>query len=227
VLAGVVLTVARCGGSETGMLHADVTVLAFGEVVKGEQPVRELRVTNGTDHGVVLTAAAPSCACLVPDPTFQRSLQPGESTVIRVRLASDTVNPQNLGGKTFRVSADDPQTPVLMLPVTGRILAWLDVKPTAVRVSADDAAGRGEPRRIAVRVPSGMTANVKHTITHPEWFKVTPTQGPEGADLLLEVIPDPKRRGAVDEVLRLEVHVSGRGLAPQTLPAEVRIQGTW
>lgn len=227
-LLGVAFALHGCGGSGGGRLHADPAVLVFGDVVKGEQTVRTLRVTNGTDHGVILTAAAPSCACLVPDPTYQRSLQPGESTEIRVRLESDRVHPQSLAGKTFTVSADDPDTPAIVIPVTGRILAWLDVKPTAIRVGADDAAGRGQPRRIGVRVPEGMTAKVvKSELSHPTWFTLTPEPKPEGLDLLLGVTPDPARRGAVDATLRLEVQVSGRGLAPQTLTAEVRIQGTW
>lgn len=216
-----------CGGG-SGHLTASAQTLDFGLVVHGQDVVRSVRVSNEGPRGVVLTAAIPSCKCLVLDPSFQRSLQPGESTEIRITLESGTVSPQKFQHKRLEVRSDDPAMPVLFVMLHGEIVPRLTVVPTMLRVGPDDAAGRGEPRHIKVRAPQGITAEVlTSTLSHPAWFTLTPEATPEGIDLVLRVTPDATRRGLVDARLKLRVRVSGGGLPPSVLEPEVRIQGTW
>src|SRR5687768_13755237 len=69
-----------CGDDEgEGTLVATPDVLDFGLVAHGEDVERVLSVKNEGPRGVVLTAAAPSCACLHVLP-FNHSVGPGEVT---------------------------------------------------------------------------------------------------------------------------------------------------
>jgi hypothetical protein len=221
------VSLAACGGAN-GHLTASADALDFGLVVHGQNVVRTVRVTNEGRKGVVLTAAIPSCKCLVVDPSFQKSLQPGESAEIRITLESGTVTPQKFQHKRLEVRSDDPGAPTLAVALHGEIAARVTVVPTMLRVGADDAAGRGEPRRIKIRTPKGMTAQLLPVVvSHPAWFTTTAEPTPDGVDLVLAVTPDAARRGPVDAVLKLQVRVTGGGLPPATMPFEVRIQGTW
>lgn len=210
-------------------LTASVERLDFGLVEHGREATQTLRVKNEGRRTVVLSAVAPSCKCLSVDPTFKRSLGPDEETDVVVRLTTAHVPAQNLMGKSIHVVSDDPGAPVLIVPVFGEIVSLLSVSPELVRVGADDAAGRGEPRRIRLRTAHGFTAALRDVeILRPDWFETQVETVPEGIDVLLRVRPDPTRRGKVDTFVRFHVTVSGRGLPAHDYDdRRVTIQGEW
>ncbi|MFM8981061.1 MAG: DUF1573 domain-containing protein [Planctomycetia bacterium] len=215
-----------CGGP--GRLEADQRVLDFGRIVKGQAAERSVRITNGSRRAVLLTAAIPSCKCLVVDPSFQRSLQPGESTSIRVRLESWVVPAQKFTGKHLDVRSDDPEVQALIVALHGEIVERLSVTPAQLRVGPDDAAGRGEPRRVRVRTPPGCRAEVEEAVvSHPEALAFVPEPAEGGLDLVLQVKGGATLRGPLEATLRLKVRVSGCDLPPETSTHEVRIQGTF
>jgi hypothetical protein len=113
--------------------------------------------------------------------------------------------------------------------VFGEIERRLEVSPKLIRVGAEDAAGRSEPRRIKLRVPKGYSMTVtKSEVMRPDWFELKEEIHPgEGIDFLLSVKPDPTRRGPVDTYVRFFVTVSGKGLPPVEYEEPVMIQGTW
>lgn len=211
-----------------GRLTATPEFLDFGLVAHGDEPVLAVRVTNEGARGVMLTTAHPSCTCLAVDPSYQKSLMPGESTEIRVTLASGLVPPQKLERKYLEVRSSDPRMPVLMLPLRGEIAQRVRVEPPIVRVGPEDAAGRGAPKRIKIRAATGFTAKVLNVeLTQPEWFTCELREAEGGVDALLSVKPDPARRGAVQSMVRFQVEVQGQGKAPITYPLIVNIQGSW
>jgi hypothetical protein len=216
-------------GGSAGRLTAAPDVLDFGLVAHGDEPTLSLRVTNEGPRGVMLTTAHPSCACLVVDPSYQKSLMPGERTEIRVTLASGLVPPQKLERKYLEVRSSDPRMPVLMVPLRGEIVQRVRVEPAIVRVGPEDAAGRGEPKRIRVRAATGFTAKVLGVeLTQPEWFSYEAKAAEGGGiDVFLHVKPDPARRGAVQSMLRLQVEAQGPSGPPITYPLVVSIQGSW
>lgn len=221
------LPLSGCGGAN-GHLTASVDALDFGTVPHGEEVARTVRVKNAGRRAVLLTAAIPSCKCLHVDSAFQRSLQGGEETQLRVILTSGTVAPQKLQNKHLEVRSDDPQAPVLRVALTGEIEAILTLEPSIVRVGPEDAAGRGPPRRLKLRTAKGYRAKIESSeLSHPTWFVVVYKDSPEGIDLILSVTKDPTRRGPVDAKLTLKVLVTGRNLPPQTFEPLLSIQGAW
>ena len=216
-------------GKDADHLVASVDSIDFGVVAHGRDSEQRVKVTNEGRHSVVLTAAAPSCACLVVDPTFQRSLRPDESTEIVVRLTTAHVPAQKLEGKYVSVRSDDAAVPELKIPVYGEIEARLTVAPKILVISAADGAGRGQPRRIKMRVAPGYTAHVtKKEILRTDWFAVTEERQPDGSiDFVLTVKPDPARRGVVDTYVRFFVTVTGKGLPPVNYEETVLVKGTW
>jgi hypothetical protein len=210
-------------------LVASVERIDFGLVPHGRDSEQRVTVRNEGRRSVVLTAAAPSCACLVIDPTFQRSLRPDESTELVVRLTTAHVPAQKLEGKYISVRSDDAAVPELKIPVFGEIEARLTLAPKVVVMSAADGAGRGQPRRVKMRVAPGYTAQVtKKEVLRPDWFGLTEERQPDGTiDFVLTVKPDPARRGPVDTFVRLVVTVTGKGLPPVNYDEQVLIKGTW
>jgi hypothetical protein len=214
--------------SSAGRLTAAPDLLDYGLVAHGDEPVIAVRVTNEGARGVMLTTAHPSCACLVVDPSYQKSLMPGEHTDIRVMLASGLVPPQKLERKYLEVRSSDVRMPVLLLPLRGEIVQRVRIEPAIVRVGPEDAAGRGTPKRIMIRAAAGFTAGILGVeLTQPEWFAHTLEPVDGGIDVLLTVKPDPTRRGAVNSMLRVQVEVRGQGKPPITYPLVVSIQGSW
>jgi hypothetical protein len=234
VLAVVVLGVAGAAAiwmsraGSAGRLTATPDLLDYGLVAHGDEPVISVRVTNEGSRGVMLTTAHPSCACLVVDPSYRKSLMPGESTDIRVTLASGLVPPQKLERKYLEVRSSDTRMPVLLLPLRGEIVQRVRIEPPIVRVGPEDAAGRGATKRVKIRAASGFTAKIlREELTHPDWFTYTVEFVDGGIDVLLSVKPDPTRRGAVNAMLRFQVEVHGQGKPPITYPLVVSIQGSW
>lgn len=225
-LLALCLLLAGCGGP--GRLEADQRVLDFGRTIKGQVAERSVRITNGSRRPVLLTAAIPSCPCLVVDDSFQRSLQPGESTTIRVRLESWVVPAQKFTGKHLDVRSDDPEVQALIVALHGEIVDRLSVTPAQLRVGPDDAAGRGEPRRVRVRTPPGCQAAIEEAlVSRPDVLAFAPEPAEGGLDLVLQVKGGAALRGPLEATLRLKVRVTGCDLPPETSTHEVRIQGSF
>lgn len=229
LLAAVPIALLHGGcGAHADHLVASVERIDFGLVAHGPDFERRVTVKNEGRRSVVLTAVAPSCKCLVIDPGYRRSLQPEESTELVVRLVTAHVPPQKLEGKFVSVRSDDAVVPELRIPVIGEIETRIVTTPQQILVGAADAAGRGEPRRIKLRLAKGYTATVRKEVLRPDWFELKDEMQPDGSvDYLLTVKPDPARRGPVDTFVRFFVTVSGKGITPVDYEEKVLIQGTW
>jgi hypothetical protein len=229
IAASLLFLVATGCGKDADHLVASVERIDFGLVAHGRDSEQRVKVTNEGRHSVVLTAAAPSCACLAVDPTFQRSLRPDESTELIVRLTTAHVPAQKLEGKYISVRSDDAAVPELKIPVYGEIEARLTVAPKIIVISAADGAGRGQPRRIKMRIAPGYPAAVtKVEVLRTDWFAHKEERQPDGSiDIVLTVKPDPARRGPVDTFVRLFVTVTGKGLPPVNYEEMVLVKGTW
>jgi hypothetical protein len=133
-----------------------------------------------------------------------------------------------LAGKAVIVTSDDPDVPVLHIPIDGEILRRILLTPEIVKIGPGDAAARSEPRRLRLRPAPGYKARIdKIEILRPDWFDVPVENVPEGHDLLLTIKPDPERRGVVNTFVRVHVTVTGRDLPPQKYDLMVQIQGSW
>ncbi len=226
--AALPLALAACGGERADHLVALDRALAFGRVPVGQEVERVLRLRNDGARGVVLTAVTPSCPCLHPDGSFRRSLGPHEEVEIRVRLVTRDLRGGRLEHKYVDVLSDDPKAPRLRVPVEGEIEERLTLAPTSIRVGPEDADGRGEPRRLKVRAKAGYALRVERVeLTNPTWFAAEVVPVAEGLDVLVRVLPDPRRRGAVNEHLRLWVLSSSPGQPELRHDLIAVIQGAW
>lgn len=222
------LLLAACGGG-AGHLVASVDRLDFGNVDHGSEADRRFRLKNDGATSVVIASLDSTCVCVHVQPGWRRSLAPGESTEVLVRLKTADVPPQKLTGKAVVVSSDDAKMPVLRIPVDGEILRRLTFQPEKLLIGPGDGAARSEPRRLRLRPAPGYEVRIdKIENLHSDWFEVAPPEKvPEGYDLLLSIKPDPARRGPVNSFVRLHVTVTGRGLPPQKYEPRVDIQGSW
>lgn len=229
--AWVALALPACGPESAGRLVALPDALDFGLVSLGTSAERRVRLRNEGRQGVVLTATAPSCACIKVDPNYQRSLMPGDEVELRVNLVAVDVPPGRLEHKFLDVRSDDPDAPVLRVPLRGEIEDRVGIAPRRVVVGPADAAGKSEPRRLRVRTVNGYAATWERTeITNPAWFEVSiepTTDGSAGFDAVLRIKPDPARRGPVNEHVRIYVSTSKAERPEQRHDLLVTIQGEW
>jgi hypothetical protein len=139
------------------------------------------------------------------------------------------VPPQKLEGKYVSIRSDDGAVPELRIPAYGEIQSRLQVTPKLIRVSAADAAGRGQPRRIKFRAPAGYDVKpVREDILRPDWFDGKWERGPEGGlDYVITVKPDESRRGSAATHITFHLTVVGPGTPPVNYEESVIVEGTW
>ncbi|MBK9108986.1 MAG: DUF1573 domain-containing protein [Saprospiraceae bacterium] len=104
-------------------LEWESTVVDYGEIKKGSEPLRKAVFTNTGTEPLIIMSARGSCGCTVP--TWPKEpIMPGEKGVIEIRYDTQRVGPinksvsvtTNEGGQESRInlkgniSADEEQT---------------------------------------------------------------------------------------------------------------------
>lgn len=119
-------------------------VVDLGKIEEGEEINTSFMLTNVGNDVLKIHEAHSTCGCTVPD-LKKNELKPGESTKLDVMV--DTAMKQGEVTKTVEVSSNDPDTPVVSLPIKmdvnnrhvgltddGRIKIFTDEKCTSCHV---------------------------------------------------------------------------------------------
>ncbi len=95
-------TPAKTGGPH---LQWDATVIDYGEIKKGSDPLRKALFTNTGTEPLIIKSARGSCGCTVP--TWPKDpIMPGEKGVIEIRYDTQRVGPIN---KSVSVSTNESE----------------------------------------------------------------------------------------------------------------------
>ncbi len=89
-------------------------VVDIGKVEEGSEVPTFFTLTNTGTEPLKIHEATSSCGCTVPD-LKQQELKPGEST--KLDIIVDTTMKQGNVTKTVEVSSNDPEAPVVSLPI--------------------------------------------------------------------------------------------------------------
>jgi len=116
----------------------------LGKIEEGEEVQTAFTLTNAGKEPLKIHEAHSSCGCTVPD-LKQNELKPGESTKLDIMV--DTAMKQGPVTKTVEVSSNDPDSPVVSLPIKmivnnrhegltddGRVKIFTDQKCTSCHV---------------------------------------------------------------------------------------------
>ena len=98
-------------------------VVEYGTIEHNADGNREFKFTNNGDQPLVIKSAKGSCGCTVPsykkeDGTSEWA--PGESGVIKVRYATNTIGKFT---KTITLSTNTPDKKPVILTIKGEVLA--------------------------------------------------------------------------------------------------------
>jgi hypothetical protein len=146
---------------EAGMV-AVRTVYDFGSVEQGTPIVHQFALKN-TGRGMVrIEGSTASCGCTVAA-IDGRLVRPRQLTWVPV-----TVDTSQLSGKTTKtvtLKTSDPQTPQVLLAVSGTVLTDLIVAPSTVYLGW---VWRGDPARHDLVVGAGRPGNFGYTVSSVE-----------------------------------------------------------
>jgi len=93
------------------------TVVDYGEIDKGSEPLREFIFVNDGQEPLVIKNAKGSCGCTVPSHP-QEPIMPGEQASIEVRYDTNRVGPFT---KTVTLTTNMP-TEKVVLTIKGKVL---------------------------------------------------------------------------------------------------------
>ncbi|MCS7163248.1 MAG: DUF1573 domain-containing protein [Bacteroidia bacterium] len=96
----------------------EATSYDYGKIRAGEKVTHEFRLTNGGKKPLIIRKVKASCGCTAVAPD-KSTLQPGESTVIKVTF--DSTGRSGRDSKSVTVITNDPRQPVVHLVLQGEI----------------------------------------------------------------------------------------------------------
>jgi hypothetical protein len=131
-------------------LALSVNSIDFGRLPQHQVATREIRISNRGDAELQLTEVYTSCTCTELLLAAER-IAPGGETLLTVNFHSRDLSGDN--SKTIEISSNDPQQPMVEIPVLAFVAAPILVEP-ADRQFDFGKVHRGEvPRReAAIRV---------------------------------------------------------------------------
>ncbi len=92
----------------------------FGQISQGEKVTHVFVISNAGGDLLEIKDVKPSCGCTVAEPD-KKSLAPGESTNLVVTF--DSKGRYGKQKKIIRVTTNDPENPVIMLTLKGKVTA--------------------------------------------------------------------------------------------------------
>ena len=136
-LASAAIIVASCA------LRAQVVVdgagIDFGDVSGHKVVTKTISLRSSSDRPVRITDVIKTCICADMEVSPMTIEPHGEAVV------TSTLDPNVFAGpfrKTFYLRTDDPETPSLMIPVSGEVRPWWTVTPArdqTLKAAGDEA----------------------------------------------------------------------------------------
>lgn len=183
-------------------LELSARSINFGRVPQHQVFTRELTISNRGDKELELTEVYTSCSCTELDLAAER-VPPGGSTVLTVRFNSRDLSGDN--SKTIEISSNDPEQPMVEVPVMAFVAAPILVEPSD-RSFDFGKVHRGETPRLeaAIRVDGRPKLALTLGMVDAKRFAVAvePGAGPDRARLSVALKPD-ATAGPFRQVLRL------------------------
>lgn len=247
LLAGAALLVASCGPEEQ-QLPVQVTPWEhdFGRVLHGEERLVEFTIANNSDRAVTIASAKPNCSCFEYIPPRDSRLDPGDKTVVKLRLVSAAVPPQRFRGKALDITTDHPGMQRIRIPLEG-----VTFSPTVLEIEnsydklyfqrlGDDASLT--PRKLFIRHEPGFEVALDKSMQRfaegyafepkalADVFEVEVTESSTGHDVAVKLRKGAKRTSKGHQLngsLTFAMRVKGPELAERTIFGTVKLHGTW
>ena len=103
--------------AEGPQMTFESTTVSYGEINKGDDPLRVANFTNTGTEPLVITSCKGSCGCTVPD-WPKEPIMPGETAQIEIRYDTKRVGPIN---KTVKIKTNEGDQVQHILYVKGKI----------------------------------------------------------------------------------------------------------
>jgi hypothetical protein len=186
-------------------LFVEPDPMDFGDVPWLDSPTKRIRLTNRTDHAVMVRNPHFTCSCFALLTQVPPSIHPGTSVELTVQMWSRMGTPGRFH-KELTFETDDPTVGTLAVPVVGTIVDFRSVTPTQVVLGAirpdDDPVRKVVEVRggsgYAVHVASAKTSDARLSI------EVKPVEG--GADVIVTTAAKPSK-GWISAQMKLELDV--------------------
>jgi len=118
LFATLLTVVIGIAGFAAPKIAVDQAVYDFGEVIAGIAVTHTFVLTNAGDAPLVITKVRTSCGCTTTA-LSKTTLEPGES--VELTATFDTTHYSGKVGKSITVESNDPDTPKLVLLITGTV----------------------------------------------------------------------------------------------------------
>ncbi len=195
----------------------------FGDVPWLDAPTRTIRLTNRTNHDVLLRNPHFTCTCFALMTQVPPAVHPGATVEFVVKLWSRMGTPGRFH-KKFMLETDDPTVGTLDVPVIGAIVDFRSVTPKEVVLGA--LAPEDDPLRKVVEVRGG-SGYVVHVATAKASdarlaTEVKTVEG--GADVVVTTVAKPAK-GWISAQVKLELDVGTAGGPTRRYTETVRVSG--
>ncbi len=198
--------------------------LTFGPIPESEQIERELRLTNTSADTITIERFEKSCSCLGIEPAGRFTIQPGETTVLRIKLKSAIplgakLTADGLFSETVSVDAVAAGVKPVRFSATIRFTVQQTVRfdPPVVQLGV---VSHREPIRVTATLTLRDPIQEVRVLPHSDW-DVTVT--PMGRDQR-ELVATPARPGVprfVNDPLQV-VPVGSDGVERPARPLLIR-----
>jgi len=176
--------------------------LNFGRVPQHQVMARELTLSNRGDAELLITEVYTSCSCTELSLAAER-VPPGGSTVLTVRFHSRDLSGDN--SKTIEISSNDPEQPLMEVPVMAFVAAPILVEPADRSLDFGKVRRGQTPRQeAAIRVDGRASLALTLGTVDAKRFAaaIAPGAGADRARLVVDLKPD-ATAGPFRQVLRL------------------------
>jgi hypothetical protein len=218
-------SLSSCGRTAAGPLEVEPNPVDFGEVVSPDQILKVVTARNRSDRPLFLEQPRFDCSCFALTSPPPSVLGPGESMRLEIVMDSTKTDPKRFS-KSLTFVTDDPEHPVVAVPVVGEVLEYR--RWSAVRLDLGESRSDARPtarRRASVRPGEGFRVTAKDVASSDPRLRATVEPTTEGSDLVVEVVPG-AGAGAVQAQVQVTLVVEGRGRPARTVRDSLWVTGT-
>jgi hypothetical protein len=126
-------------GAENPCIVISQEVYDFGTVPEGARVAHEFTIENRGDESLSLQKAVSSCSCLTIN-SYDELVPLGKTGTVSVSFDSAGYGGQNVVRKVT-IQTDDPDTPQLILSVSGRVDKTYTISPEIVKLTCREGEG--------------------------------------------------------------------------------------
>lgn len=170
------------------VISFETPVYQFGKVQQGEEIRHDFKFSNQGSQVLVIEDVRPSCGCTTAG-AWTKSLQPGESGVIPIKLNTDRFKGPLT--KSVTVRSNDPKRANLYLKIEGEVWTALSVEPMVAAFPAIKNLNQVTSKQVRVTNQTETPLVISDLKVNGEQFKVSVEELEPGKvfELLVETVP--------------------------------------